>query len=206
MKRIIIALVSIMLIFTACGEMPAADEKEPPKEKPAEETKGKKDEEIPAPPPFEVYVSNIHGASFLKESTLKDGVVNLSYYGSYEEYKKDNPKTTTDKTTFDTYWEGTQNDPKRLETNLVKGFMESLRIARLYPEVKEVNIEIPVDSKVYSFKANRKQLEQFFEVSLDELNREYHQGNTSLAKYIDPIIADDNQREKFMEKFVTIHK
>src|SRR5690606_33903159 len=116
-----------------------------------------------------------------------------------------NPKSPIDEMTFDTYWKGTQNDPKRLETNLDRGFTESLRIARLYPEVKEIYIEIPVDGKIYSFESSREQLEQFFKVNLDDLNKAYHQGDTSLAEYIDPMVSKDDQRKKFMDTFVTIH-
>lgn len=202
MKRIIVILFSIMLLLAGCSDMPEADKEEPKVTK--KEKKGKTTES-PAPPPFEDYVSGIHGKSFLKESTLEDGVVTLVYHGSYEEYKKDNPKSPIDEMTFDTYWKGTQNDPKRLETNLVRGFTESLRIARLYPEVKEIYIEIPVDGKIYSFESSREQLEQFFKVNLDDLNKAYHQGDTSLAEYIDPVVSKDDQRKKFMDTFVTIH-
>lgn len=140
---------------------------------------------------------------FIKKGELKDGVVIVRYYSSFEEYKKDNPKSKVHAADFNSYWTGNNKTQKRLETNFVKGFADSLRLVRLYPEVKKVDMEIPVDGKTYKFLASREQIEKFFNVDLDALYQAYQQGETSLSKYIDPIIYNDSERDKFLKQFIT---
>ncbi|SMO55230.1 hypothetical protein [Melghirimyces algeriensis] len=185
-------LIGFALVFTGCySEDTGAN---------SDKVEEKQEVKIPS---FEEYVRMIRGSSFIQKSELKDGVVTIRYYGSYDEYKKENPDSKIDSKDFNTYWSGTQGTQKRLEMNLTRGFTESLRIARLYPEVKKIDMEIPVKGKVYKFKASREELEQFFKANFDELHKAYQEGNKSLSEYIDPVIHKESKRKEFLDTFVT---
>lgn len=201
MKKLMIGCGSIFVAFLLLGACVAIiSDGEDTTEKPATSAKS---EEVVKSPPFEEYVKNIHGNTFMKDGTLKDGVVTIRYYSDYQEYKKANPKSNVDAQTFSTYWSGSQNTQKRLEINLTKGFTESLRLVRLYPEIKKVDIEIPVRSYTYKFEATTEEIEQFFNADLDALRKAYQKGNASLSEYIDPVILKDSKRKEFLDTFVT---
>jgi len=198
-----VLLMFALVIFSACGSNEASEE--PSDNNTTDEVSStQKDQSVAVEiPPFEEYVKQIRGGSFIKKAELKNGVVTVEYYGDYEEYKKDKPESNVSSDQFYSYWGGHQQTQKRLEMNLAKGFTESLRLARMYPDkIDEIKMVIPARGKTYEFEATRSELEQFFGIDMKTLNEAYKQGDSSLSKYIDPVVYEDEKRKQFLESFV----
>ncbi|WP_263560126.1 hypothetical protein [Paenibacillus polymyxa] len=143
---------------------------------------------------FKEYASNIKGSTFVKSISVKDNKSLIDFYGTYSEYKKENPDSPINKEEYGDYF-----STKAIQKILVG---ESVRLLRQFPDLSAISIVLPFDGKTYSTDLDRSSLNNFLGYKIESLSTKDRSWND---KFSDPYIYDKSNRQKFFDTFVEIN-
>ncbi|MDU8675342.1 hypothetical protein [Paenibacillus polymyxa] len=143
---------------------------------------------------FKQYASNITGRTFIKNISVKDNKGSIDFYGTYSNYKKENPSSLIKKEEYEDYF-----STKEIQKILVG---ESARLLRQFPDLNAISIVLPFDGKTYSIDLDRSSLNNFLGYKIESLSTEDRSWND---KFSDPYIYDKSNRQKFFDTFVKIN-
>lgn len=141
------------------------------------------------------YATQIRGGAFLKEVKVVENNATITLFGNYQDFKSLNTNSTISEKDFNDYW----NTGDAINKALME---EPVRVLREFLALKQVRLLIVSAGKEYSSEIDRKTAEDYFQVNLEELNKDK---NLDLwrEKIVKPYF-NDAEREKYINKFVHI--
>lgn len=141
---------------------------------------------------FTTYIGEIDGSDFMKTIDLKDGVVNIEYYASFDEYLEEHPNTSFNPTDY------AVAISRRNE--ILVG--ETVGVLRYFPEMKSIRIYLPSYNENYTVDVNRQQLDELLGLDVTE-----PRGDSQWREeFTSPYVYDAQGRERFFETFVTVDR
>ncbi|GED14354.1 hypothetical protein [Aneurinibacillus migulanus] len=141
---------------------------------------------------FNEYAPKLAGGTLIKEAKANDSVAEV-VYADFEEHKKLHPKDKMTKQLFDDYW-GTGD---KINKVLME---EPLRLLREFPSLNDVKMTVNYNGKKYHVEVNRKTIEEYFNINLDEIHND-----ESLDKWRTKVVQvyfTKEEREKYVAKFI----
>lgn len=143
---------------------------------------------------FNEYAKNIRGGPFIKSISLIDNKGMIEYYGSYEEFKAAKPNSLLNKEDYTSYFD----TGDAIEKLLVS---EPVRLLSQFPSLEAISIHLPYDGKTYSIELKRQEVNEYLGFNVEKLSVSDGSWN---EKFVDPIVYDERNREKFIDTFVKV--
>ena len=141
---------------------------------------------------FTEYIQQIDGSDFMKTIELKDGVANIEYYSSFEDYMEEHPNTS--------FSHGDHMRAMRERNQILIG--ETVEMLRYFPEMKSIRIFLPNFSQNYTVEVGRDRLNEFLGMDVTE-----PRGDSQWQEeFTMPYIFEAQGRERFFETFVTVEQ
>lgn len=191
-------LIIIILLVGACSAIFGDDEDSSSDEKEKTENtvqKEKKSKDVTVnQDEFEAYAQNITGGAFIKDIAVKGNKGNIEYFGNYEEYKKANPDSRVTEESYKQYFDSGD----AIEKIFVS---ENVRLLREFPDLTSTSMTLPYEGKTYSMNLKRQDTNDYLGFNVEDLNTEDDSWN---EKFVNPIVYNDVQRQKFFDKFVNV--
>ncbi|CAH1190264.1 hypothetical protein PAECIP111893_00250 [Paenibacillus plantiphilus] len=181
---IVISLLAIIMLVSACGVN-------------QEKTNGGEDVKIEKldKAAVEAYSKNLKGNTFIKERLIEDNSITISYFGDFDSYKKENPKSNIDEARYSTYFDTGDAINKIL-------MEESTRLFKEFEGMNQVKISIPFEGKTYSIDIDRTTAEEYFKVDFKEIGSD--DSNEKWRTEVSNKYFTKDYRADFVTKFVTI--
>lgn len=141
---------------------------------------------------FTEYIQQIDGSDFMETIELKDGVANIEYYSSFEDYMEEHPNTSFNSSHYvDTVIERDQ---------ILIG--ETVEMLRYFPEMKSIRIFLPNLMENYTVEVERNRLNELLGMDVSE-----PRGDIQWRKeFTMPYIYEAQGRERFFETFVIVER
>ncbi|MGH1256651.1 MULTISPECIES: hypothetical protein [Bacillus] len=143
---------------------------------------------------FVSYAKNIRGASFVKEMKINNNQAEITFYDSFESYKTNNPDSKIDDKSYKQYF----STGHTIEKLLVS---EPARLLRQFPALNSVKMTLPFEGKTYSINLDRNELNKYIGLKIEDLKVE---DKSWQKKFDNPYVYDQNKRNAFFKKFVTV--
>ncbi|MCU5596804.1 hypothetical protein [Bacillus wiedmannii] len=143
---------------------------------------------------FVSYAKNIRGASFVKEMKVNNNQAEITLYDSFESYKTDNPDNKLDDKAYKQYF----STGHTIEKLLVS---EPARLLREFPALNSVKMTLPFEGKTYSINLDRNELNKYIGLKIEDLKVD---DKSWQKKFDNPYVYDQNKRNAFFKKFVTV--
>lgn len=141
---------------------------------------------------FTEYIQQIDGSDFMETIELKDGVANIEYYSSFEDYMEEHPNTAFN------YADFSRATDKR--DQILVG--ETVEMLRYFPEMESVRIFLPNYSGNYTAEVERNRLNELLGMDVTE-----PRGDSQWREeFMMPYIFEAQGRERFFETFVTVER
>tara|TARA_B110000259_G_C13833287_1_gene329596 strand:+ start:75 stop:641 length:567 start_codon:yes stop_codon:yes gene_type:complete len=132
--------------------------------------------------------SRLRAGGSIKTVELDNGIANIEYVKDYAEYKKLNPQSGLDKSSWETYWETSDG----VEKAIVDG---SVKLMKKLDFLNEVKITIPYKGKTYSVDVKKSELEKFVGSDFKTIVSDWDN------KFSNPYVYNDSGRQKFFAEF-----
>lgn len=143
---------------------------------------------------FKEYAKNLRGGPFIKSISLKDNKGIIEYFGSYEEFKAAKQNSPLKKEDYASYFDTADAIDKLLVS-------EPVRLLRQFPSLEAVSMYLPYEGKTYSIKLKRQEVNEYLGFKVEKLSTSDGSWN---EKFVDPIVYDERNREKFLDAFLKI--
>ncbi|WP_031422561.1 hypothetical protein [Exiguobacterium sp. NG55] len=141
---------------------------------------------------FTKYIEQIDGSDFMKTIELKDGVANIEYYSSFEDYMEEHPNTSFNSSHY-------VNTVIERDQILIG---ETVEMLRYFPEMKSIRIFLPNLMENYTVEVERNRLNELLGMDVTE-----PRGDSQWREeFTMPYIIKAQGRERFFETFVTVDR